>query len=96
MRLSTLLLASLPCLLGAARADIQTPFLHPDAVVEDQLYSATQQWLQADTQAMSCAKCISVLQMVKNLSYMSEAMLIGALVRVCQRTQKVDTDVVRT
>ncbi|KAI8148608.1 Metallo-dependent phosphatase-like protein [Fennellomyces sp. T-0311] len=42
---------------------------------------------------MSCAKCISLLQMVKNLSYMSEAMLIGALVRVCQRTQKVDTDV---
>ncbi|KAI9259430.1 Metallo-dependent phosphatase-like protein [Phascolomyces articulosus] len=94
MRLSTLFFTLISCLFGLVKSfEFQIPIRQPEVTVEDELYSATQQWLQSEAQAMSCAKCISLLQMVKNLAYMSEGMFMATGVRICRRLSQVDTDV---
>lgn len=74
----------------------QVPFHRPSQTsdIEEKLYTTTVDWLQADTQAMSCAKCISLMQLGKDLSYMSESFLIATLIRLCGRFQQVHPDVV--
>ncbi|KAI7852477.1 Metallo-dependent phosphatase-like protein [Circinella umbellata] len=42
---------------------------------------------------MSCAKCISLLQMLKSISHLSESMFIAAGVRICRKLEQADTDV---
>lgn len=75
----------------------QIPFHRPSrpSDIEEELYTTTVDWLQADTQAMSCAKCISLMQLGKDLSYMSESFLVATLIRLCGRFEQVHPDVVR-
>ncbi|KAI7874234.1 sphingomyelin phosphodiesterase [Lichtheimia hyalospora FSU 10163] len=42
---------------------------------------------------MSCAKCISLMQLGKDLSYMSESFFISTLIRLCGRFKQVHPDV---
>lgn len=77
----------------ALAKEYQTPF-SAQHLAEEELLSATEQWLHTDSIQKSCSSCISLMQIVKNLSFMSEAFLIATLTNVCQRTQKVDKEVV--
>ncbi|KAL0084755.1 Metallo-dependent phosphatase-like protein [Phycomyces blakesleeanus] len=42
---------------------------------------------------MSCSSCISAMQVVKRMSFVSDAMLISSLVNVCKRSKKLDPEV---
>ncbi|KAI7863090.1 Metallo-dependent phosphatase-like protein [Spinellus fusiger] len=48
---------------------------------------------ESQTPVMSCSSCISAMQVVKRMSYLSESLLINSLVKLCQRTDKVDHEV---
>ncbi|ORZ01161.1 Metallo-dependent phosphatase-like protein [Syncephalastrum racemosum] len=76
----------------ALAKEYQTPF-SAQHLAEEELLSATEQWLHTDSIQKSCSSCISLMQIVKNLSFMSETFLIATLTNVCQRTQKVDKEV---
>ncbi|CAO3591762.1 unnamed protein product [Absidia cylindrospora] len=62
---------------------------------EDLLFHTTEDWLEAESLTSSCSSCISALQLVKTLSYTSEALLIRTLTNVCKRTKKVSPEVCR-
>ncbi|KAL1933027.1 hypothetical protein VTP01DRAFT_8705 [Rhizomucor pusillus] len=98
MQRLALLFALLLPLIAAVAAEFQIPFLRrprppPTITAEDKVYNAAEEWLHADSIAKSCSSCISLLQVVKNLSYMSEGFLLAALANACKRTQKVDAQV---
>ncbi|KAF7730158.1 hypothetical protein EC973_002766 [Apophysomyces ossiformis] len=80
---------------NCTKAELQAPFSASQLTVqeEEQLYEAAEQLLRTDSIKKSCSSCISLLQIAKKLSYLPEGMLIKALVRVCKRTQKVDSEV---
>ena len=99
MHLSTLFFILISCFIVVVKSfEFQIPIRQPAnkevPVQKDQHYSTTQ-WVLAETQAMSCAKCISLLQMLKNIAHFSESMFIAAGMRICRRIGQVDTDVVR-
>lgn len=94
MRLLLLAAIASSFLVHVARSDPQVPFQRSTTAAEDRLYEATEQWLQANSLATSCSSCISLLQVTKNLAYMSEGMFIAALTNACRRTKKVDAEVV--
>ena len=99
MQLSTLFFILISSLIAVAKPfEFQLPNRQLDnkrAPIENNHYSVAQQWLLAETQAMSCAKCISLLQMLKSISHLSESMFIAAGVRICRKLEQADTDVVR-
>lgn len=100
MHLSTLFFILISCLIVVVKSiEFQIPIRQPVnnkvPVQNDEHYSTAQQWVLAETQAMSCAKCISLLQMLKNVAHFSESMFIAAGMRICRRIGQVDTDVVR-
>ncbi|KAI9018040.1 Metallo-dependent phosphatase-like protein [Phycomyces nitens] len=92
MRPNYILLASLASLiLTHANPLQQIPFAATNTV-QQQLDHATEEWLNADSTS-SCNACISLLQMLKNLSFVSEKLMVSSLVNACVRTKKVHPDV---
>ncbi|KAI8365386.1 Metallo-dependent phosphatase-like protein [Radiomyces spectabilis] len=92
MRLSALI-ATVCVSLGLSSAHFQHVFSPPEVAMQDHLVSVADELLHAESITSSCSSCISMLQIVKNLSYMSEGLLIAALTRVCNRMSNVDPDV---
>ncbi|CAO3609031.1 unnamed protein product [Cunninghamella blakesleeana] len=62
-------------------------------IVEDLVYHTTDELLNANSIYTSCSSCISLLQMIKSLSYTSERFLIKTLTKVCIRTKRVSPEV---
>ncbi|CAO3616653.1 unnamed protein product [Cunninghamella echinulata] len=73
----------------------QQPSLHTleSPLVEDLVLHTTNKWLNANSIYTSCSSCISLLQMIKSLSYTTEGFLIRTLTKVCIRTGRVSPEV---
>lgn len=61
---------------------------------EEQIYHLTDTLMETDSIKKSCSSCISLLQIIKRLSFFSEPFLISSLTKICKRTGKVDDEVV--
>ena len=61
---------------------------------EEQIYHLTDTLMETDSIKKSCSSCISLLQILKRLSFFSEPFLISSLTKICKRTGKVDDEVV--
>ena len=62
--------------------------------IENELFQLTDDLFETESILTSCSSCISLLQVLKKMSYMSEGFLISTLTKMCKRTQKVDNEVV--
>jgi sphingomyelin phosphodiesterase len=78
----------------ATANDQQIAFGQPEIQIQNELNVLVDDLVQAESIATSCSSCISLLHVIKKMSYMPESFLINALTRVCKRTQKVDDEVV--
>jgi sphingomyelin phosphodiesterase len=56
-----------------------------ETVHEAEVFDAARNLLSAESVATSCSSCISLLQVVKNLSYISEGLFISTLISTCKR-----------
>ncbi|KAJ2955277.1 hypothetical protein NQZ79_g8696 [Umbelopsis isabellina] len=56
-----------------------------ETVHEAAVFDAAQNLLSAQSVATSCSSCISLLQVVKNLAYISEGLFISTLIGACKR-----------
>lgn len=73
----------------------QIPFSNqPEIAIENEVYELADDLMQVDSVATSCSSCISLLHIIKKMSYMSEGFLIRTLTNVCKRSKKVDDEVV--
>ncbi|KAI9253659.1 Metallo-dependent phosphatase-like protein [Helicostylum pulchrum] len=77
----------------ALARDQQSTFSLPELQIQNELNQLTDDLLQVESITTSCSSCISLLHLVKKMSYMSESFLINTLTRVCKRTNKVDNEV---
>lgn len=90
---SVLLLSSVT-LVTADEKQQQTAFSQPEIQLQNELYQLADELMEVESVASSCSSCISLLHVIKRMSYMSEGFLINALTRICKRTKKVDDEVV--
>lgn len=74
----------------------QTSFSQPEIQLQNELNQLTDDLLEVESIKSSCSSCISLLHVVKKMSYMSEAFLINTLMKVCKKIDKVDQEVVRS
>lgn len=89
---SVLLLSSVT--LVTADEQQQISFSQPEIQLQNELYQLADELMEVESIATSCSSCISLLHVIKRMSYMSEGFLINALTRICKRTKKVDDEVV--
>lgn len=82
--------------ISIATADQQIAFGQTGILLEHELQVLANDLLQVESVATSCSSCISLLHVIKKMSYMPESFLINALTRVCKKTQKVDDEVVKS
>jgi sphingomyelin phosphodiesterase len=52
---------------------------------EAAVFQATTDLLSSESFVTSCSSCISLLQVVKNLAYISESLFLSTLTSVCKR-----------
>ncbi|KAI8094648.1 Metallo-dependent phosphatase-like protein [Thamnidium elegans] len=76
-----------------ARDQQQSTFSLPELQIQNDLNQLTDDLLQVESITTSCSSCISLLHLIKKMSYMSESFLISTLTKVCKRTNKVDNEV---
>lgn len=72
----------------------QMAFGQPEIQIQNELNVLVDDLVQVESIATSCSSCISLLHIIKKMSYMPESFLISTLTKVCKRTQKVDDEVV--
>ncbi|KAG2235672.1 hypothetical protein INT48_008548 [Thamnidium elegans] len=75
-----------------ARDQQQSTFSLPELQIQNDLNQLTDDLLQVESITTSCSSCISLLHLIKKMSYMSESFLISTLTKVCKRTNKVDNE----
>lgn len=63
-------------------------------ISEQKINEYTDTLMESNSLKSSCSSCISLLQVLKKMSYFSEPFLISTLTKVCKRTKKVDDEVV--
>lgn len=66
----------------------QIPISNADAIATAQaaaVLQATDDLLSSESLVASCSSCISLLQVSKNLAYISEGLFLSTLTSVCKR-----------
>ncbi|KAI9473630.1 MAG: Metallo-dependent phosphatase-like protein [Benjaminiella poitrasii] len=64
-----------------------------EVAIQNEVFRLTNDLFEAESIFTSCSSCISLLQIIKKVSYMSEGFLIRTLTKACKRTGKVDAEV---
>jgi sphingomyelin phosphodiesterase len=77
-----------------AREQQQTVLNQPEIAIQNEVFQLSDDLFEAESIVTSCSSCISLLHVIKKISYMSEAFLISTLTKACKRTKKVDDEVV--
>lgn len=72
----------------------QSVFTPPDIAIQNQVFEFSQDLFETNSIEKSCSSCISLLHILKKMSYMSEGFLINTLTRACKKLNKVDDEVV--
>jgi len=72
----------------------QSVFTPPDIAIQNQVFEFNQDLFETNSIEKSCSSCISLLHILKKMSYMSEGFLINTLTRACKKLNKVDDEVV--
>lgn len=72
----------------------QHSFSQPEIQIQNEVYQLADELMEVDSITTSCSSCISLLQVIKKMSYFSEGFLINTLTKVCKRTKRVDDEVV--
>lgn len=80
--------------IATAREQQQAVLSQPEIVIQNEIFQLTDELFETESIATSCSSCISLLHVIKKISYMSEPFLINTLTRACKRTKKVDDEVV--
>lgn len=73
----------------------QNVFTPPDISIQNQVFELSNNLFETNSIEKSCSSCISLLHIIKRMSYMSEGFLINTLTRACKKLNKVDDEVVR-
>lgn len=73
----------------------QMAFGQPELLIQNEVHGLVDDLLSANSIKTSCSSCISLLHIIKKMSYMPESFLVNTLTKVCKKTQKVDDEVVR-
>jgi hypothetical protein len=78
-----------------AKEHQQTVLNQPEIAIQNEVFQLSDELFETESIITSCSSCISLLHVLKKISYMSEAFLINTLTKACKRTKKVDDEVVR-
>jgi sphingomyelin phosphodiesterase len=73
----------------------QSVFTPPDVSIQNQVFELSNDLFETNSIEKSCSSCISLLHILKKMSYMSEGFLVNTLTRACKKLNKVDDEVVR-
>jgi sphingomyelin phosphodiesterase len=71
----------------------QSVFTPPDVSIQNQVFELSNDLFETNSIEKSCSSCISLLHILKKMSYMSEGFLVNTLTRACKKLNKVDDEV---
>lgn len=81
-------------LLTTYAAPQQIVLSQPELTIQNELYQAAENLFETNSIETSCSSCISLLHVLKKMSYFSESFLVSSLTKVCKKTGRVDDEVV--
>lgn len=91
---SVLLLSSVAIALSDNPQQQQHTFSQPEIQMQNEVFHLADELMEVDSITTSCSSCISLLQVIKKMSYFREGFLISTLTKVCKKSKKVDDEVV--
>ncbi|KAK4511645.1 uncharacterized protein ATC70_012861 [Mucor velutinosus] len=91
--LTTWCLLLLSVSMTTAQGQQQSVFTPPDIAIQNQVFELSQDLFGTNSVEKSCSSCISLLHILKKMSYMPEGFLVTTLTRACKKLNKVDDEV---
>ncbi|KAI8978467.1 Metallo-dependent phosphatase-like protein [Pilobolus umbonatus] len=93
MRLNIPIAVTVLCSLVSAYNQQQEVLNDPEISLQNELNYYSDEIFHVDSITKSCSSCISLLHVLKRMSFLSESLLTNSLIKVCKRTKRVDIEV---